>query len=193
MVAIIKQLLAQTHVPLRSSPVDINATVHEVLAVLSPGLSRLHIALKTDLQRELPSVAGDARALHGLIFNLITNAKQAMPFGGEVTIRTQAQYDTQPSGAETISNGTQTDNTVVRLTIADTGKGISLEHLSRIFEPFFTTRQDQGGTGLGLAICHRVVTESGGRIAVKSEVGYGTEFTIDLPMWNIERTGRRSQ
>jgi signal transduction histidine kinase len=193
MVAIIKQLLVQTHVPLHSSAVDINATVHEVLAVLTPGLSRLNIALKTDLERELPSVAGDARALHGLIFNLITNAKQAMPFGGELTIRTQAQYDTPPSGAVMASNGTQTDNAVVRLTIADTGKGIHPKHLSRIFEPFFTTRQDQGGTGLGLAICHRVVTDCGGRIAVKSEVGCGTEFTIDLPMWNIERKRRRSQ
>lgn len=183
MVAIIKQLLAQTHVPLRSSPVDLNTTIQEVLILVSPGLSIQHVTITTDLQKALPLVAGDARALHGLLFNLIINAKQAMPFGGEVTIRTRAQYDATLPGVVTASKATRTDSTVVRLMIADTGKGISPEHLSRIFEPFFTTRQNQGGTGLGLAICHRVVTDSGGRLAVKSEVGQGTEFTVELPVW----------
>jgi signal transduction histidine kinase len=193
MVAIIKQLLAQTHVPLRSAPVDLNTTIHEVLTLLSPGLSRQRVTIKTDLQKDLLPVVGDARALHGLLFNLVTNAKQAMPFGGELTIRTRVQYDATLPGVVTASKYTQTDNTVVRLTISDTGKGISPEHLSRIFEPFFTTRQEQGGTGLGLAICHRVVTDSGGRLAVKSDVGQGTEFTVDLPIWNIEQKRRSHQ
>ncbi len=187
MVAIIKQLLNQTHVPHRSTPVDLNRTIREVLTLLSLSLSRQHIILKLDLQGGLPPVAGDPRALHGLLFNLVTNAKQAMPSGGELTIRTRATREAELPGTVIVSKATQIDRGVVRLTIADTGKGIPPEHLSKIFEPFFTTRRDEGGTGLGLAICQRVVTDSGGRFAVRSQVGQGAEFIVDLPMWNAER------
>ena len=191
MIAIIKQLLDQTRVHLRSARVDLNRIVQEVLTLLSPGLPRQHVSLKTDLQADLPPVTGDPRALHGLVFNLVTNAVQAMPSGGELTIRTRAVFRKELPGTVIVSEGARGDSATVRLTIADTGKGILPEHLSRIFEPFFTTRQDQGGTGLGLAICHRVVTDSGGRLAVKSEVGQGTEFTVDLPIWNEREIGRR--
>lgn len=184
MVAIITQVLDQTRVRLRSAPLSLNNTVHEVLSLLSPGLSRRQVVFKTDLQGDLPLVAGDPRALHGLVFNLISNAKQAMPSGGELTIRTRAVCSTELPGTVIVSEGARVNGTTVRLTIGDTGSGIPQEHLSRIFEPFFTTRYDQGGTGLGLAICHRVVTDSGGRLAVKSEVGQGTEFTVDLPIWH---------
>jgi signal transduction histidine kinase len=187
MVAIIKQVLDQTRVRLRSAPMDINSSIQEVLSLLSPGLPRQHITVKTDLQADLPPIVGDPRALHGLLFNLTTNAVQAMPSGGELTIRTRAVCSTELPGTVIVSEGAPVNGTTVRLTIADTGKGMHPEHLSRIFEPFFTTRHDQGGTGLGLAICHRVVTDSGGRLAVRSEVGQGTEFTIDLPIWkNLE-------
>lgn len=183
MVAIIEQVLNQTRVRLRSVSMDVNNSIQEVLFLLSPGLSRQHITVKTDLQANLPPVVGDPRALHGLLFNLTTNAVQAMLSGGELTIRTRAVCCTEIPGTVIVSEGARVNGTTVRMTIADTGKGISPEHLSRIFEPFFTTRHNQGGTGLGLAICHRVVTDSGGRLAVKSEVGQGTEFTVDLPVW----------
>lgn len=190
MVLIIRQMLNQTHVRLRSTPLNLNKTIHEVLSLLSPGLSRRQVTCKMDLQGDLPPVAGDPRALHGLVFNLITNAKQAMPSGGELMIRTRAASSTELPGTVIVHEGTRMDGTTVRLTISDTGSGISPAHLSRIFEPFFTTRQHEGGTGLGLAICHRVVTDSGGRLAVKSEVARGTEFTVDLPIWNEHETGR---
>ena len=183
MVAIIKQVLDQTQVRLRSAPMDINSSIQEVLSLLLPGLPRQHITVMTDLQADLPPIVGDPRALHGLLFNLTTNAVQAMPSGGELTIRTRAVCSTELPGTVIVSEGASVNGTTVRLTIADKGKGMPPEHLSRIFEPFFTTRHDQGGTGLGLAICHRVVTDSGGRLAVRSEVGQGTEFTIDLPIW----------
>lgn len=183
MVSIIKQMLDQTHVRLQSTPVNLHSTIHEVLSLLSPGLSRRLIACKLDLQDDLPLVAGDPRALHSLVFNLISNAKQAMPSGGELMIRTCAARSRELPGTVIVSEGTRVSGTTVRLTISDTGSGISPEHLSRIFEPFFTTRQREGGTGLGLAICQRVVTDSGGRLAVKSEVAQGTEFTVDLPIW----------
>ncbi len=183
MVAIIRQLLDQTRVRLRTAPINLNCTIQEVLSLLSPGLPRQHVTLKTDLQADLPPVAGDPRALHGLLFNFAANAVQAMPSGGELTIRTRAAWSRELPGTVIVSEGARVNGTTVRLTISDTGYGIPPEHLSRIFEPFFTTRHEQGGTGLGLAICHRVVTDSGGRLAVKSEAGQGTEFTIDLPIW----------
>jgi len=193
MVRIIRQLLDQTRVHLLSAPVNLNGTIHEVTALLSPGLPRQHVILKTDLQSGLPPVAGDERALHGLLFNLVTNAVQAMPLGGELTIRTRVAHDEIIPGSVLVGKDALLEDATVRLTVTDTGTGIPAEHLSRIFDPFFTTRHDQGGTGLGLAICHRVVTDSGGRLAVKSEMGHGTEFTIDLPIWNIGQEIRRHQ
>jgi len=187
MINIIKQLLDQTRIQLRSDRVNLNTTIHEVMVLVSPSLPRRHIALKTDLQADLPPVAGDTRALHGLLFNMVTNAVQAMPLGGELTIRTRVACGERSPGIIMVGEGAPIEDPTVRLTIADTGTGIPSEHLPRIFEPFFTTRHDEGGTGLGLAICHRVVTDSGGRLAVRSHVGYGTEFTIDLPIWNPER------
>ncbi|HSQ91399.1 MAG TPA: ATP-binding protein [Nitrospiraceae bacterium] len=183
MVAIIRQVLNQTLVPLRSIPVNLNNMIHEVLSLLSPGMTRRHVTYKTDLQNDLPLVDGDPRALHGLVFNLVSNAKQAMPSGGELMIRTRVVGGTDLPGTVIVSEGVLVNGMAVRLTIGDTGNGIPPEHLSRIFEPFFTTRHEQGGTGLGLTMCHRVVTDSGGRLAVKSEVGQGTEFTVDLPIW----------
>lgn len=192
MVAIIRQVLNQTHVRLRSIPVNLNNTIHEVLSLLSPGMTRRHVTFKTDLQEDLPLVSGDPRALHGLVFNLVSNAKQAMPSGGELMIRTRVASGTELPGTIIVveGEGVLVHGVAVRLTISDTGNGIPPEHLSRIFEPFFTTRHEQGGTGLGLTMCHRVVTDSGGRLAVKSEVGQGTEFTVDLPIWK-EREDRK--
>ncbi|MFY4728359.1 ATP-binding protein [Nitrospira sp. BLG_2] len=192
MVAIIEQVLDQTRVRLRSAPSNLNGIIQEVLSLLSLGLQKQHVVLKTDLQIDLPPVAGDPRALHGLLFNIAANAVQAMPSGGELIIRTRAACTTELPGTVIVSEGALVNGTAVRLTIADTGNGIRPEHLSRIFEPFFTTRHEAGGTGLGLAICQRVVTDSGGRLAVKSAVGQGTEFTVDLPLWK-ERDIRNCQ
>lgn len=183
MVAIIEQVLDQTRVRLRSAPSNLNGIIQEVLSLLSLGLQKQHVILRTDLQTDLPPVAGDPRALHGLLFNIAANAVQAMPSGGELIIRTRAACTMELPGTVIVSEGALVNGTTVRLTIADTGNGIPPEHLSRIFEPFFTTRHEEGGTGLGLAICQRVVTDSGGRLAVKSAVGQGTEFTVDLPLW----------
>lgn len=190
MVSIIKELLDQTRTQLRVDPVNINRTIQDLMALLSPGLPRQHVTLKTDLQDNLPPVASDARALHGVLLNLVTNAVQAMPLGGDLTIWTRVVFGERLPGMVIVGEGALIKDARVRLTIMDTGTGIPSEHLPRICEPFFTTRHSQGGTGLGLAICHRVVTDSGGRLAVRSQVGQGTEFTIDLPIWNTERNKR---
>lgn len=192
MVSIIKQLLEQTHVPLRSTPVNLNTLIQEVLTLFTPTLSMKLVTLRTDFQDDLLPVAGDSRALHGLIFNLVTNAKQSMPVGGELAIQTLTVKGAEFTRTAEVGGGSLDDGAMmVRLVISDTGVGIPSKDLARIFEPFFTTRRNEGGTGLGLAICHRVVEDCGGKIFVRSEVGWGTEFTIDLPIWNDERAKRR--
>ena len=191
MVAIIKHVLDSTRVPLRSAPVDLNGVIHDVLTLLVPGLPRHRIIVKTDLESNLPAVTGDQRALYGILFNLVSNAVQAMPTGGELDIQTREVSREGMPGMVIVRGAACVDVAAVRLTIRDTGKGISPDHLSRIFEPFFTTRRDEGGTGLGLALCHRVLSSSGGRLAVESVVGHGTQFTIDVPIWHAD-TGTRS-
>jgi two-component system NtrC family sensor kinase len=95
-----------------------------------------------------------------------------MPEGGRITLATEPATDRQ-------------DGRFLRIKVADTGRGISEGDLDRIFDPFFTTKPTGQGTGLGLSVCYGIVQAHGGQIDVKSEVGAGTAFVIDLP---IERT-----
>ena len=160
--------------------------------MLAPGMPSQRITVKTDLLPELPPVTGDRHALHGMLFNLVTNAVQAMPQGGEINIATTRVLSDAIAGTVVLEGTPALDAGVVRLTIRDTGHGIPPDHLSRVFDPFFTTRPREGGTGLGLAICRRVVSSSGGRLAVQSTIGHGTLFTIDLPTDPITRAGTSS-
>jgi two-component system NtrC family sensor kinase len=116
----------------------------------------------------LPPLQSDISQLQQVFLNLITNAIDAhegKPYG---IIRITTRYDAEKDG--------------VRITLADTGSGISKENMSRIFDPFFTTKPAGKGTGLGLSICFTIVQNLGGTITVQSEVGEGTEFVIFLPL-----------
>ncbi|MGA6828875.1 ATP-binding protein [Nitrospira sp. NS4] len=186
MIAIIQHILDSTRMEIRPVPVDLNAVVHDVHRLIAPTLSDRRIAWKSDLAHSLHSVAGDRRALHGVIFNLATNAIQAMPNGGELEIVTTPCIEDGPAKAA-LFHGAGVRGAAVRLTLRDSGYGIAPEHLPHIFQPFFTTRQQDGGTGLGLAICQRVILSLGGRIGVESVVGHGTQFIIDLP--HLDRAG----
>jgi PAS domain S-box-containing protein len=119
-----------------------------------------------DVRREVATnvrpVLADRQQLRQLFLNLLTNAMDAMPDGGELTLRLMP-------GA-----------TGVVIEVADTGIGILPEHLSRVTEPFFTTKEEGKGTGLGLAICKRIVQEHGGSLTVESTVGQGTTVRIEL-------------
>lgn len=189
MVEIITRILDSTRVQVRPTPVDLNGVVQEVLALITPGLPGRRITVKTDLAAPLPSVVGDPSALHGMIFNLATNAIQAMSKGGELGIRTSLVSQQGMPGQVILDGSPTLAGAAVRLVVEDTGHGIPPEHLEGIFEPFFTTRPNEGGAGLGLAICRRVVSSSGGRLAVRSRLGQGTLFTIDLPLWKTEHPG----
>ena len=111
----------------------------------------------------------DRELLRNCLFNFITNAAQAMPDGGKITLG--AKYD-----AETES---------FRLTFADQGLGIAPDEIPKIFQPYFTTKE--AGIGLGLAITERIIREHGGEIAVESEIGTGTTFTVIIPMHTIDK------
>ncbi|TLY14995.1 MAG: HAMP domain-containing protein [Nitrospirae bacterium] len=187
MVGILHHILDSTRVQIQSVPVDLNKVIDEVLTLLSPGLHSRRIVVKTDLMPHLPHITGDRRAVHGMLFNLVTNAINAMPKGGELEIKTCQTMNERVEGNVVLGGVRDLSFGAIRLTIQDTGQGIPPEHLGNVFKPFFTTRQGEGGTGLGLAICHRVVTSIGGQLAVQSTVGHGTLFTIDLPIWREER------
>jgi PAS domain S-box-containing protein len=120
---------------------------------------RLHL----DLPVEPAVVRIDPVQFDQLLHNLTTNARDAMPKGGELTIRLTK------------------DERVVLLTVDDTGEGIAREHVSHLFEPFYTTKAVGAGTGLGLAMVHGIVDQAGGTIEVDSTVGVGTTFTIRFP------------
>ncbi|MEW6246253.1 MAG: ATP-binding protein [Nitrospirota bacterium] len=182
MIATIQHILDSTRVQVTAAPVDLNRVVQEVITLISPGLAGRRIVVKAELDPVLPPVAGDRRALHGVMFNLATNAVQAMPLGGELRIYTERVFRGAIEGHVILAGRPDLADDAVRLSVGDTGQGIAPEHLARIFEPFFTTRQSEGGTGLGLAICQRVISSLGGRLIVRSGVGQGTTVVVDLPV-----------
>jgi two-component system, NtrC family, sensor kinase len=150
-------------------PIQMNALIQEVLTLASPGIGRQRgIQVVTELSPELPEILADGNQLRQVLLNLVTNALDAMPEGGQVFLRTRSAVAAE--GAVS-----------VQVEIADTGLGISPEDLRKIFDPFFTTKGMGQGTGLGLAICQRIVKAHKGVIEVQSEKGQGTTFLMTLP------------
>ena len=144
------------------SPVAVNDVAGSVLALASKELLRSHVMVHQHMDAELPHVRADARQLEQVFLNLVLNARDAMPQGGELQVRTF-----------------QTADHVV-IEFADSGMGIPSENLERIFEPYFSTKHDRR-TGLGLAISQRIVEAHAGQIEVISQPGEGATFRIYLP------------
>src|SRR6185503_10413287 len=136
------------------------------------------IRLVTQLDPSLGSVRADPGQIEQVLVNLVVNARDAMPDGGTLTIRTQNfEVDIVSSRRHF---GAPPGSYVV-LSVADTGVGIDPDTQKRIFEPFFTTKDKPHGTGLGLATVYGIVRQSGGQVFVESEPGHGATFTIYLP------------
>ncbi len=157
-------------------PVKLNDLLREVLGLTEHQIVKERISVVTELQPDLPAIAGDENQLEQAFLNIVVNAWHAMSSGGTLTLRTRAV-----PAAGRRRRGGRPASPAVEVSIADTGVGISAEHLSRIFDPFFSTKGVGKGTGLGLAITRRIVEDHHGTIEVASEVGKGTTFTIRLP------------
>ncbi len=152
---------------------DVNEVLEELIHLSEPWLLARNIKLSTALSSDLPPILGDSTHLQTLFLNLITNALDAMPQGGVLTIKTRQTPPTLSSE----------DGRWLEISITDNGIGITEESKKRIFNPFFTTKKMGEGTGLGLAICEKIVKEHSGRIDVESEVGKGSTFSVYIPVF----------
>jgi PAS domain S-box-containing protein len=142
---------------------DLNDLVRRTLELLDKYLESSGVTVAAELGHVPACVAND-NALRQILLNLVTNAVQAMPRGGRLTIRTDRPAPDR-----------------VRLEVQDTGVGIPQAHLRDIFNPFFTTKAPGQGTGLGLFVVHAILQRYGGDVRVASELGAGTTFTVELP------------
>ncbi len=158
----------------RTSPtdfadVDLNRILRETVSLVEHQFQTAGVVTDLSLADNLLSIRGNSGKLQQVFLNLFINAKDAMPDGGVLTIRTRAE------GGFAI------------LEIADTGQGIPPEHLARIYDPFFTTKGPKKGTGLGLSISYGIVHEHDGVIEVDSTVGGGTRFRLEFPGLAVRR------
>jgi len=152
---------------------DLNAVIGGLAPILRH-LMKDQVEVQLDLGRGLWPVRADQGQIEQVVVNLATNARDAMPDGGVISIRTANRA---VSGAP---EATQPGE-CVELSVADRGCGVSAELVARIFEPFFSTKPKDQALGLGLSIVHGIVTEAGGRVLVDSEEGRGSTFTVLLP------------
>lgn len=151
-------------------PVDMTEIIKATARLVTHQQRGADIQIVIEAAAGLPRVAGDVGQLQQAVVALATNAIDAMPDGGTLTLRATSS------------------NTRVLVQVLDTGIGIAPENMNKIFDPFFTTKDVGRGTGLGLAVCYGILSDHGGRLEVRSTVGAGTTFTITLPIADDELT-----
>ena len=159
-----KLMLFSRQMPTQKSATDLNERVLSCLDLLEPRIRKGGIRVVTELDTAVPVIVADPAQIHQILVNLVVNAVQAMTPGGTLTLRTSH------------------DGERVSLSVEDTGCGMTPETKDRIFVPFFTTKDIGEGTGLGLSVVLGIVTAHGGDIAVESEPGRGSRFTVTLPI-----------
>ena len=157
-------------------PTDLAALVEESLVLLEREMMKYRVAVNKDFA-EVPPVRAIGNQIQQVLLNLMTNARQAMSGGGELTLRISVD---EPAG-------------LVDLVVRDTGAGIPREQLPKIFDRYYTTKSGpdatgKGGTGVGLSTCRDIIEAHQGRIRVESAVGKGTSFTIRLPVYRAAET-----
>jgi hypothetical protein len=144
--------------------VNLNRVIQETLSLLDHQLQKAGIQLKTEFDPGAPVVHGNAGKLQQVFLNLLLNARDAMPSGGALEVRTWRE------------------GSRARVEVADSGSGIAAEHLHRIYDPFFTTKALRKGTGLGLSVSYGIIQEHAGSIEVSNRPSGGARFRIDLPL-----------
>ncbi|MBW3627982.1 MAG: HAMP domain-containing histidine kinase [Gemmatimonadetes bacterium] len=164
MAVLTRQMLDQSR-PLAdaAAPLDLNQLVQRVVALARPELDAHGIRASQNLRRGIPSVVAHPDALQQVLANLVANAIDAMPTGGELKVTTRA------------------DAEAVEVVVEDTGVGIAEEHLPHIFEAFYTTKPAVSGIGLGLFVSEGIIRGHRGRLFVESTVGKGSRFIVQLP------------
>ncbi len=155
----------------RTSSVDVGEDLVKTLELVQHYFRGLGVEVVQEFAPGVPVIQADRQLLRQVFLNLLTNAGDAMPDGGTLTLRVAPGF---------LSDGRR----AVLIEFADTGPGISPEHLPKVMEPFFTTKEEGKGTGLGLAICRRAIQEHGGAIHITSDMGTGTTVHIALPVGN---------
>ncbi len=144
--------------------VDLNSVLEETLTLVQHPFKTARVNVVRSYSNELPPVLGSITRLQQVFLNLFMNARDAMPGGGMLEVRTAAH------------NGS------VEVEVVDTGAGIPPEHIHRIFDPFFTTKATGRGTGLGLSVSYGIIKEHAGKVDVRSTPGKGTSFRLEFPV-----------
>ena len=173
----VKKLLAFSRRDvLERRPVSLEVVLAETQALLTRLLPS-NITVRTDAAPELPGVLADPGAIQHMLLNLATNARDAMPTGGVLSMRGGFEQEMErPDGSL---------GPMVTVTVVDTGRGMDEEVLAHLFEPFFTTKAPGEGTGLGMAMIYGLVQQHEGTIDVQSTPGLGTRVTIGLPLAEV--------
>lgn len=157
--------------------ISLTPVINEAVELLRASLPS-NVQIRVDMDEDLPNVLADATQIHQIVMNLGTNAGYSMKAkGGSLRL---ALENVAANGVEGAFFANLEPGPIVRLTVQDTGTGMSPAVLDRLYEPFFTTKGHEG-TGLGLSVVHGIVREHGGTIEVSSEPGVGTEFRVYLP------------
>ena len=159
---IVRRMLDKTRFETELAPLDLNPVLRKLCDAMSPAFDKRNIHLIETFADNLPPIAGSSDRLQQLFLNLINNSLDSMPEGGDIHIQTSIENKPQ--------------RIVVDFT--DTGTGMTPEVMSHIFDPLYTTKDRGHGTGLGLVIVSQIVSEHGGKIEVKSELGRGTRFRL---------------
>ncbi len=162
--------------------INLNEIVDEVAAFLSRTLEK-NITLSKELAPDLFFVEADPSQMSQVLLNLCVNARDAMPSGGELLIKT---FNTSLEEKISSASDRNQPGRYVAITVADTGTGMDEDILPRIFDPFFSTKERGKGTGLGLSMVYGIVKNHGGYIDVESKPGVGTTFTVYLPATDIK-------
>jgi hypothetical protein len=190
--------------------IEVNKVVENTLSLLSHQKNFKNIETQLELQPDLPMVKGDESQLSQVLINILLNAIDAMPNGGNLKIQTEnlvvdnlfgdefqplyprrrkadpteSDYSRmrKPDPLSSLLSKFSRGDSLVKINISDTGMGIEQENLEKIFDPFFSTKDPDKGTGLGLSISLRIIESMGGKISVESEVGKGSTFEIYFPV-----------
>jgi signal transduction histidine kinase len=175
------------------STLDVREEIEKTLELIHNHLRNRRITVGREFAPEVPTIQADRQQMRQVFLNLFTNAADAMPSGGVLTVRAGVSEGEKGGMGETESGGTgeaapihpYTHSPIhVVIEVADTGVGIAPDNLAKVSEPFFTTKPEGKGTGLGLAMCRRIVQAHNGALEITSEVGRGTTVRLALPVVN---------